>query len=93
MARTGIPRLQIPTSWPTLSDTNIPNSISLEDPKFATDWRETKCPIEIDFLIKMQNQRHFGQSESDKTPITQEPLKSKLNWSASTSTSELILEG
>ena len=91
-SKRGIDHLQIPTSWPTASDP-ITSPLVLEEPKTATDWRETKCPREIEFLVKMRNRMHFGQSEYDKTPFTQEPLKSKFNWSASTSTSELVLEG
>ena len=65
----------------------------LSDPKLAQDWWEVKCPTEIEFLIKLRNQRHFGQAEHDKTPFTQEPLHSRLNWSTSTGTADLILEG
>ena len=89
----GIKRLEIPASWPTDQDSYDHEPDVLEDPKTATDWRETKCPTEIAFLIKLRNRLHFGQSEYDKTPFTQEPLKSKINWSASTGISELILEG
>ena len=52
-----------------------------------------RCPAEIELLIKLRNRQHFGQLENEKTPFTQEPLKSKLNWSASTTTADLILEG
>ena len=85
--------LEIPTSWPTDHNTDNQGPDTLEDPKTATDWRETKCPTEIAFLIKLRNRLHFGQSKYDKTPFTQEPLKNYINWSASTGTSELILEG
>ena len=52
------------------------------------------CPQEmIQFLLCLRNQRHFGQAGSDRTPFTTPPLSTELNWSASTGTAELILEG
>ena len=84
--------IKVPTNWPTSKSPNL-TSTQLSDPKLAKDWREVKCPQEIEFLIKLRNQRHFGQAEHDKTPFTQEPLRSRLNWSASTGTADLILEG
>ena len=62
----GITRLQVPISWPT-SETYDPNvNYNLEDPKQvkeAADWREVNCPKEIEFLLRLRNQRHFGQAE------------------------------
>ena len=65
----------------------------LNDPKAATDWTEITCPDEINFLLKLRNQQHFYQAETDKTPFTQPSLAHHLNWSASTNQAELVLEG
>ena len=43
--------------------------------------------------MKMRNRQHFGQTETDGTPFTQEPLKTKFNWNASRKEAELVLEG
>jgi hypothetical protein len=44
-------------------------------------------------LIRLRNQRHFGQAETDGTPFTTEAMKHKFNWNASTEEAELVLEG
>ena len=44
-------------------------------------------------MLKLQNQKHFGQAEYEGTPFTQEPLRTIFNWSASTHQAELVLEG
>ena len=54
---------------------------------------EIKSPTEILYYAKMQNRQHFGQAESEGTPFTQEPLKSKFNWNALTNEAKLVLEG
>jgi hypothetical protein len=94
----GISRLQVPITWPTAEEYNDETDYNLEDPK-ATDqkdaskWREVNCPKEIEFLLRLRNQRHFGQAESDGTPFTTETMKHKFNWSASTNEAELVLKG
>ena len=95
-ASSGITRLQVPKSWPSSSSPVEAEEISLEDPKTVrnpSDWIEVNCPKEIEFLIRIRNQRHFGQAETEGTPFTQEPLKHRFNWSASTREAELVLEG
>ena len=82
--------IQVPTSWPT-SETDPQDE--LENPKEASDWKQVTVPTEIQFLIQLRNRLHFGQASTDKTPFTQPPLSSQLNWSASTGTADLILEG
>ena len=52
-----------------------------------------QCPQEIQFLLRLKNQRHFGQAKTDETPFTVPPLSMQLNWSASTGAAELILQG
>ena len=66
----------------------IPNS----DPKLTEpdDWRTVTCPAEIKLMLKLWNQRHFGQAEYEGTPFTQEPLQTLFNWSASTHQAELV---
>ena len=88
----------IPKSW-TEKEEDEP----LEDPKELykdkdrrkdpNAWIEIKSPPEILYYTKMRNRQHFGQAETDGTPFTQEPLKTKFNWKASTNEAELVLEG
>jgi hypothetical protein len=65
--------------------------------KWRQYWRHNRnpvnCPKEIEFLLQLRNQRHFGQAESDGTPFTGESMKHKFNWSASTNEAELVLKG
>ena len=63
--------------------------ITLEDPKTVdkddnTLWTEVNDPKKVEFYLRLRNRRHFGQSEHEKTPFTQELLKIKFNWSATT---------
>ena len=72
--------------------------INLEDPKTVDDddqslWTEVNDPKEVEFLLRLRNRKHFGQSEHEKTPFTQEPLKTKFNWSATTGVAEKVLHG
>jgi hypothetical protein len=94
----GISRLQVPTSWPTAAEYDDEIDYKLEDPKAtnqtdSSKWKEVNCPKEIEFLLRLRNQRHFGQAESDGTPFTKEAMKHKFNWSASTNEAELVLKG
>ena len=87
-----ISSLKVPASWPT-RDNHDSNNIDLENPKNATDWRIVVCPKEIQCLLRLHNQRYFGQAKSDSTPFTVPPLLTELNWSALTGGAEIILEG
>ena len=72
------------------SDTQL----DLQDPKAVTNpdnWREIKCPAQIELMLKLENQKHFGQAEGNH--FTTEPLRSHFNWSASTHQAEEVLEG
>jgi hypothetical protein len=94
----GISRLQVPVSWPTAATYDDEADYDLEDPKVTNQkdpskWKEINCPKEIEFLLRLRNQRHFGQAESDGTPFTKEAMKHKFNWSASTNEAELVLKG
>jgi hypothetical protein len=94
----GITRLQVPVSWPKRDEYDESAEYILDDPKLIdqqddTQWREANCPKEIEFLIRLRNQRHFGQAETDGTPFTTETMKHKFNWNASTEEAELVLEG
>ena len=97
----GITRLQVPHSWPTMNEYNEEEDYNLEDPKAVdqaaprdnSKWKEVNCPKEIEFLLRLRNQRHFGQAETDGTPFTTEDMKHKFNWSASTDEAELVLKG
>ena len=50
-------------------------------------------PTEIELMLTLRNQRHFGQAKYKGTPFPQEPLRTLFNWSASTHQAELVLEG
>jgi hypothetical protein len=94
----GISRLQVPVSWPTAADYEDAEDYDLVDPKSTNQkdpgkWREVNCPKEIEFLLRLRNQRHSGQAETDGTPFTGESMKHKFNWSASTNETELVLKG
>jgi hypothetical protein len=84
--------------WPTVAKYEDAVDYDLEDPKTTNQkdpskWKEVNCPKEIEFLLRLRNQRHFGQDESDGTPFTKESMKHKFNWSALTNEAELVLKG
>jgi hypothetical protein len=75
--------------WPSSEEYNKEEEYILEDPKTtnkhdASKWKEINCPKEIEFLFRLWNQRHFGQSEIDGTPFTTNDMKHKFNWNALT---------
>jgi hypothetical protein len=89
----GINQLQVPEAWPTMEEYDDNKQYEFEDPKKTSNWRDINCPKEIEFSLRLRNQRHFGQAESKGTPITTPRMKQKFNWSASTCKAELVLEG
>ena len=75
----GITRLLVPALWPTSTTYDATVEYNLEDPKKVKDesaWREVNCPKEIEFLLRLRNQRHFGQAEGNTftTPIMKKDL-------------------
>ena len=90
--RSGLSRVEVPSSWPTSQEYDEENC-KLDDPKEATSWRTVVAPNEIEFLLKLRNRRHFGQSETEGTPFTTKRMKEQLNWNATTQAAELVLEG
>ncbi len=56
-----------------------------------TEWKKIDVPDEIVKHLLERNQKHFGQANG--TPLTCPPLSDILDWSASTETADLILEG
>jgi hypothetical protein len=64
-----------------------------KDLKKALNWRDIHCPMEIEFSLRLQNQPHYGQAESEGTPFTMPRMKYKFNWSVSTCEADLVLEG
>ena len=90
----------IPDDWP---DADIEDEEKIElsvpkkfDKKWKNDlskWKTIKVPTEIEFYLRLRNQRHFGQAKSYGTPFTTDRLKAKFNWSASTTEAELVLAG
>ena len=90
----GITRLLVSASWPTTATYDATVKYNLKDPKKVKDesaWREVNCPKEIEFLLRLQNQRHFGQAKG--TPFTTPTMKKRFNWSASTVEAEMVLKG
>ena len=93
-----IDAVTVPTSWTTRVEDN---TSPLEDPKDIyktlranpSVWVEIESPPEILYYTKMRNRKNFGQAETEGTPFTQEPLKTKFNWNASTHEAKLVLEG
>ena len=90
-----INKILVPMSWPTRETYNPDHPLTLSDPKLTKpdDWRTVTCPTEIELMLTLRNQRHFGQAEYEGTPFTQEPLRTLFNWSASTHQAELVLKG
>jgi hypothetical protein len=94
----GITRLQVPVSWSIRDEYDETAKYTLEHPKTIDQkdddlWREANCPKGIEFLIRLRNQRHFGQAETDGTPFTTDAMKHKFIWNASSEEAELVLEG
>ena len=81
-AQTAINMLEVPTD-PSAN----PKEIDKDDP---TKWRTVKLPTEIENLITSRNRSHFGQARG---PWLEPPLSQEVDFTASTVTSELILEG
>ena len=51
------------------------------------------CPKEAGYYLKLRNRRHFGQAETEGTPLTETTMKEKFNWEANTYEAELALAG
>jgi len=85
-------RLEIPNDWPPPipPDASSPTP-ALSDPKEAQIWKTITDPTEIEQYLLMRNQIHFGQAKG--TPFTTEPLQSSLDWGATTTTVDELLEG
>ena len=92
----GIKQLKVPASWPTLVTYDKNKVYQLEDPKTLTQedqQQEENNPDEIEFLLPIRNQRHFGQAETDGTPFTTEAMKKKFYWQATTAEAAVVLNG
>jgi hypothetical protein len=88
-------QIQVPHDWPP-PHTPFGDVVELSDPKaYASQpdpqWRTVTFPDEINYYIFLRNQRHFGQAQG--TPFTVAPLSHTVDWAASSSTAEAILEG
>ena len=94
----GIDRLEVPVSWPTRVEYDKTTENELEDPKTVdpndnSKWRTVNCPDEIEFLLRLRNQRHFGQAETDGTQFTTERMKEGFDWAGSTDKAKMTLMG
>ena len=83
-------RIDIPATWPGISDP-IPPYSDLEDPKKCTNWRNISNPDEIEHYVRLRNRGHFGQAKG--TPFTEIPLEHHVNWTADTPSCDEILKG
>jgi ribonuclease HI len=85
-----IDRLDIPQDWPQpFQEINTPEDLS--DPKTATQWKTIIDPQHIEYYLMLRNKLHFGQAQG--TPFTIEPLSPGLDWGATSSLAQDILEG
>jgi hypothetical protein len=88
-------QIRVPQDWPP-PHTPFEDIGELSDPKaYASQpeshWRTVTLPEEINYYLFLRNQRHFGQAQG--TPFTVTPLSHTIDWAASSSTAEAILEG
>ena len=94
----GINRLEIPSGWPTMEEYDDDVDYNLIDPKKLDKndpsvWRQINCSNEIEFYLRLRNQRHFGQAETDTTPFTTKDRKEEFDWAATTVSAEEVLKG
>jgi hypothetical protein len=83
-------RLEIPHDWP-LPTSVIDSTQSLSDPKTATRWTTITDPYDIEYYLMLRNRMHFGQAQG--TPFTESPLADHVDWTATSPSSDEILEG
>lgn len=74
-----------------LSKIDVPQDPLDRNYKTCTEWITVTTPTEIDSKLRERNQRHFGQAHG--TFPTVPPFSEIIDWSASTHTADLILEG
>ena len=76
--QSGLTRLEVPLDPAT-------------DPKKCTEWTTVDTPEEITKYLLERNRNHFRQAGG--TPFTIEPLKSQVDFGASTATCDTMLTG
>jgi len=77
--RAGINRVEVPAD---------PTDI---DYKNCKEWRSVDAPEEMLECLRERNQTHFGQAQG--TPFTLPPLSEEIDFTASTISTEMILDG
>ena len=57
-----INEILVPKSWPTTDTYDPDKTLTLSDPKLTEpdNWRTVTCPPEIELMLKLRNQKHFG---------------------------------
>ena len=90
--------MEIPSGWPTMEEYDDDVDYNLIDPKKLDKndpsvWRQINCSNEIEFYLRLRNQRHFGQAETDTTPFTTKDRKEEFDWAATTVSAEEVLKG
>lgn len=83
-------RLEVPRSWPAPHST-LTAFPRLENPKECTVWTTITDPAAIEYYLMLRNRIHFGQAQG--TPFTEEPLRTDIDWAASTEHADAILAG
>jgi len=62
-----------------------------DNPKTCLNWRTIDAPSEVVEHLRARNRSHFGQAQG--TPFTVPPLSQEIDFTASTMTTEMILDG
>jgi hypothetical protein len=61
------------------------------DPKSAKEWKTVTDPSKVEQLIMDRQKLHFSQASP--TPFANEPLKSTFNWTGTSTTAAVVLDG
>jgi len=85
-------KLEVPASWPP-AYTPADQVTQLEDPKTShcAEWRTITDPLAIEYYLMLRNRLHFGQAHG--TPFTIPPLSDQLDWGATTTAANEVLQG
>ena len=68
----------------------VPNNPD-ENPRTCMEWRRVDCPTELIAILQARNREHFGQSKH--CTWTSPPLDFTMDFSATSTRAEAILEG
>ena len=74
-----------------LSHVLIPPEHMEDDPRICKNWRRVDCPTEMANILMERNQAHFSQSKG--CPLTLYPLDVTINFTATCTRANSILDG